>query len=62
MDVTYNISRYNIKVQLFESDFKVEVQKLIDQSITKAIIMGNRRSDPWSRDLQALCPSSPGWP
>jgi len=24
--------------------------------------MGNRRSDPWSRDLEATCKSSPGWP
>lgn len=24
--------------------------------------MGNRRSDPWSRDLEAFCKSSPGWP
>jgi 3'-phosphoadenosine 5'-phosphosulfate sulfotransferase (PAPS reductase)/FAD synthetase len=24
--------------------------------------MGNRRSDPWSRDLEAICKSSPGWP
>lgn len=24
--------------------------------------MGNRRSDPWSRDLDPICKSSPGWP
>ena len=24
--------------------------------------MGNRRSDPWSRDLESECKSSPGWP
>lgn len=24
--------------------------------------MGNRRNDPWSRELEAVCPSSPGWP
>jgi 3'-phosphoadenosine 5'-phosphosulfate sulfotransferase (PAPS reductase)/FAD synthetase len=24
--------------------------------------MGNRRIDPYSRDLDAVCPSSPGWP
>lgn len=24
--------------------------------------MGNRRSDPWSRDLEPICKSSPGWP
>ena len=24
--------------------------------------MGNRRTDPYSQDLTAICPSSPGWP
>ena len=24
--------------------------------------MGNRRTDPWSKDLKALDPSSAGWP
>jgi len=24
--------------------------------------MGNRRSDPWSRDLEPITKSSPGWP
>ena len=24
--------------------------------------MGNRRSDPWSRDLEPICQSSAGWP
>lgn len=24
--------------------------------------MGNRRIDPYSRDLEAVCHSSPGWP
>ena len=24
--------------------------------------MGNRRTDPWSNDLEPFCKSSPGWP
>lgn len=47
---------------LFSADFKGEVQKLIDTENIKAIIMGNRRSDPWSRDLEPICKSSAGWP
>ena len=35
---------------------------MIDTENVKAIIMGNRRSDPWSRDLEIVCKSSPGWP
>jgi FAD synthetase len=54
--------RYSIKVQLFSSNFKEEVQKLINSENVKGIIMGNRRSDPWSRDLEPICKSSPGWP
>jgi FAD synthetase len=38
------------------------VQKLIDSENVKGILMGNRRSDPWSRDLEEICKSSPGWP
>ena len=34
----------------------------MDEQPVKAIIMGNRRIDPYSRDLDSVCPSSPGWP
>ena len=44
-------SRYGIRVQLYSADFKREVGRLIDEEGVKAIIMGNRRSDPWSQDL-----------
>jgi FAD synthetase len=49
-------------VQLYSANFKEEVQKLIDSQHVKAIVMGNRRSDPWSRDLESICHSSAGWP
>ena len=39
---------YDIKVQLYSKDFKREVQRVIDEDGIKAIIMGNRRTDPWS--------------
>jgi 3'-phosphoadenosine 5'-phosphosulfate sulfotransferase (PAPS reductase)/FAD synthetase len=54
--------KFGIAVQLYSSDFKVEVQKFIDQNQVKAIIMGNRRTDPYSQNLDYICPSSPGWP
>ena len=47
---------------LFSADFKTEVKKLIDSEGVQGIILGNRRSDPWSRDLEPICKSSPGWP
>ena len=53
---------YGIKVELFDSDFKREVQSLIDMHSVDVIIMGNRRTDPWSADLKPICASTPGWP
>ena len=35
---------------------------MIDTHNIKAIVLGNRRTDPWSRDLEKVCPSSHGWP
>ena len=49
-------------MQLFSSDFKREVGRLIDEQGIKAIIMGNRSTDPWSQDLQPFTESSEGWP
>jgi FAD synthetase len=53
---------YGIQVQLFSADFKGQVQRLIDEQGIKAIIMGNRRTDPYSADLTPICKSSAGWP
>ena len=57
-----NLRRYEIRVQLYSSDFKREVGRLTSEEGVKAIVMGNRRTDPWSQDLQALTESSEGWP
>ena len=49
-------------MQLYSADFKREVGRLIDEQGVKAIIMGNRRTDPWSESLQPFTESSEGWP
>lgn len=50
--VLLKLCSYGIRVQLYSADFKREVQRLIEEEGVKAILMGNRRTDPWSQDLQ----------
>jgi hypothetical protein len=45
---------YGIVILLFGPDFKTELQKLLDQHNVKAVIMGNRVTDPYSADLSSL--------
>lgn len=47
---------------MYGGDFKSEVGKLIDECGIEAIIMGNRQTDPWSKDLEPFTQSSPSWP
>lgn len=54
--------QFGIKIALYEADFKREVARFIEDTGVKAIVMGNRRTDPWSKDLEPICESSPGWP
>ena len=49
-------------MQLFGSDFKSELKRFIDEQGIKAIVMGNRTTDPYSAELNAIEKSSPGWP
>lgn len=49
-------------MQLFGPDFKGELQRLIEEQGVKAVIMGNRVSDPYSQQLSPIEKSSPGWP
>ena len=55
-------AKFGIEIQLYGKDFKREVGRFIDESGVKAIVMGNRRTDPWSQQLEAFTPSSAGWP
>lgn len=53
---------YGIKVELFSSDFKGEMKKLVEQEGIEAVVLGNRRQDPFSELLDHFTPSSEGWP
>jgi 3'-phosphoadenosine 5'-phosphosulfate sulfotransferase (PAPS reductase)/FAD synthetase len=51
-----------MKLHIYGSDFKAEIQKALDEHGISAILMGNRRTDPWSDNLKYIDQSSPGWP
>ena len=53
---------YDIHIELYASDFRQEVGRLIEEEEVKVIIMGNRRTDPGSEDLQPFTKSSEDWP
>ena len=60
--MTNSTCRYGIEIKLFKSSFKSELEGLTKEGGVKAIIMGNRRTDPYSDDLKPLSQSSPNWP
>ena len=57
-----NPSRYKIKLCVYGKDFKGELAKALDEHQAIGVLMGNRRTDPWSHDLHPITPSSAGWP
>jgi FAD synthetase len=52
---------YSLTVDCFDGSFKDGLQVAIDRFSVKAIIMGQRGTDPYA-PLDIFAPTSPGWP
>ncbi|KAK9831385.1 hypothetical protein WJX81_008521 [Elliptochloris bilobata] len=55
-------TRYSLRLEELEGDFRVGLAGLIRRSGIKAIVLGTRRRDPNAEGQDAFCPSSAGWP
>lgn len=49
-------------IRLSNGTLKEELQILVENEDLEYVILGNRRIDPYSKDLKSLEISSPGWP
>lgn len=55
-------AEYDLKIEKFEGKIKEDLQYLVENEGATTVIVGNRRTDPYSQDLKAVQDSSEGWP
>jgi FAD synthetase len=54
-------ARYGLRVDTYSGDYKQGLRQL-EQEGVKAVLMGQRKTDPYGAHLQHFSPCSAGWP